>query len=78
MHRTTVMLPEALKMRAHAMAEKRGISMGELIRRALEAELEDPLRGLDDDLLFSDTETFSGDTPADLASDHDRYLYGEP
>lgn len=72
------MLPEALKMRALAMAEERGISMGELIRRALEAELEDPLRGLDSDLLFSDSETYAEDTPPDLASDHDRYLYGDP
>jgi hypothetical protein len=78
MHRTTVMLPEPLKLRAQAMAEKRGVSLGELIRRALESELEDPLRGLDDDLLFSDASTFSGDTPPDLSKDHDRYLYDEP
>lgn len=78
MHRTTIMLPEPLKLRAQAMAKQRGVSLGELIRKALIAELEDPLRGLDDDLLFSDTATFSGDTPPDLSEDHDRYLYDEP
>lgn len=78
MHRTTVMLPEPLKLRAQAAAEKRGVSLGELIRRSLVSELEDPLRGLDDDLLFSDSSTFSGDTPPDLSQDHDRYLYDDP
>jgi len=78
MHRTTVMLPEPLKLRAQAMAEKRGVSLGELIRKALVTELEDPLRGLDDDLLFSDEAVFSGETPPDLSKDHDRYLYDEP
>lgn len=33
---------------------------------------------LDDDPLFSDARTFSGDTPPDLAKDHDRYLDDEP
>lgn len=77
MNRTTVMLPKDLKSRAAEEAAQRGISLGELIRKALQDILEDPL-DFEGDALFADTARFTGDTPADLAAEHDRYLYDEP
>ena len=76
MRRTTIMLPEDLKSRAVKYAQKRGLSMGELIRHALEMLLstkaEDSL-----DPFFSDTAVFRGKGPEDLVQNHDEYLYGE-
>ena len=39
MKRTTVMLPEDLKLKAEKRAEKMGISLGELIRLSLETQV---------------------------------------
>lgn len=79
MHRTTLMLPADLKTRAQRRARDLGVSLGELIRRALEAELghaADARRSADP--LFADTAIFTGSTPPDLAARHDHYLYDEP
>jgi len=79
MHRTTLMLPPELKSQAQKQARKLGISLGELIRRALAAELSSAGRERRaEDPLFSDGAVFRGQVPADLARDHDRYLYDEP
>jgi hypothetical protein len=75
MKRTTVMLPARLRARAIARARRLGISMGELIRRSMEAMLADPA-GDGDDPLVADEAVFKGPLPDDLASNHDRYLYG--
>ena len=78
MHRTTLMLPSDLKIRAQERARALGISLGEYVRRALESELEESRT--DEraaDALFSDDAVFDGQGPADLAAEHDRYLYGE-
>ncbi len=72
MHRTTIMLPRALHERAAARAAARGMSLGELIRKLLEAETTE---AAGDDPLFLDARTFAG--PADLAASHDDQLYGE-
>lgn len=77
MHRTTVMLPENLKTRASELARRQGVSLGELIRRSLEAALEVPEKGRAADSLLADDAIFQGDTPRDLARHHDRYLYDE-
>lgn len=77
MKRTTIMLPLDLKARAARAARERGISFGELVRRSLTATIEAPPTGaVNDDPLFADSAVYEGDTPADLASDHDGYLYG--
>ena len=39
MHRTTVYLPEEMKARLAAEAERRGLSEAEIIRRAVDREL---------------------------------------
>lgn len=78
MQRTTLMLPPDLKARAQQHARGLGISLGELVRRALESELTDA--GPDDrasDILFADDAVYTGPGPRDLAAEHDRYLYDE-
>lgn len=76
MTRTTIMLPEDLKLRAQEAARRLGVSLGELIRESLESRLE--ARGArQDDPLFEDVPVYHGDVPADISEEHDRYLYGE-
>jgi hypothetical protein len=76
MIRTTVMLPIDLKRRARALAQRSGISLGELIRESLEAALRGDAGEVRDDPLFSDTATYDGPIVADLSTRHDDYLYG--
>ena len=45
MHRTTVYLPEEMKARLAAEAERRGLSEAEIIRRAVDKELTRRLTG---------------------------------
>lgn len=57
--------------------QKKGISLGELIRNAIAVNLNQSQEsGSDDDPLFSDKEIFTGDVPTDLSVHHDDYLYG--
>ncbi len=78
MKRTTVMLPDALKLRASRKASEVGISLGELIRQSLASVVRDKKSGSHhSDPLFSDLRTYTGKAPKDLAGEHDRYLYGE-
>ena len=78
MDRTTIMLPPELKTRAANQAKKKKISLGQYIREALKTSLDMEGRAeADDDPLFLDKAVFDGKTPGDLASDHDRYLYGD-
>jgi hypothetical protein len=72
MERTTVLLPAELKAQAERAAKAAGVSLGELIRRALEAKVAQAR-----DPLFADEAAFSGDTASDLAREHDRYLYDD-
>ncbi len=74
MHRTTVMLSPVLKMRAYEHAKKAHLSLGELIRHALEAFLQ---RSDEEDDFLADRRVFSGQTPKDLSQNHDDYLYGD-
>jgi predicted transcriptional regulator len=78
MDRTTIMLPPELKTRASNRAKKMKISLGQYIRDTLKKSLDmENRREADDDPLFIDEAVFDGTTPEDLASDHDRYLYGD-
>jgi hypothetical protein len=75
MERTTIMLQAHLKHRAHRLAGKLGISLDELIRESLRETLN---RDTEDVVpLYSDDATYAGPAPADLAADHDAYLYGK-
>ena len=80
MKRTTIMIPDELKMRAIKYANKMGMSLGGFIRESVERALE-PTDGEPSsdttDPLFADDAVFRGQTPADLAESHDDYLYGD-
>lgn len=73
MQRTTILLPAELKRRAVKRAKERGVSFGELVRKALAAHLRDVSDT--EDSLLADLAVFQGKTPRDLAAEHDRYLY---
>ncbi len=76
MERTTVMLPNDLKIKASQFAGKKGISLGQLIRDALEESIKTAADNENmDDPLFCDNAVFSGETPKDMAKNHDDYLY---
>ncbi len=73
MQRTTIMLPPELRRKADLEAKKQGISLGELIRRRLQTmgeATESKARR------FIDFPVWEDDGPADMAKNHDAYLYG--
>ena len=78
MQRTTVMLPQNLKLQAERYAREMGISLGELIRESLETMIN---RSNEDrptkDPLFTDDAVYIGEAPQDISVHHDEYLYGE-
>ena len=77
MHRTTIMLPEDLKAMATRRAHEDGISMGELIRLALQEYLLRDAEPVTDDPFFADTTTYDGPVPPDISINHDKYLYDD-
>jgi hypothetical protein len=77
MYRTTIMLPETLKTRALEAAREDGISLGEIIRRALEDRLAHAQTDLGRDPFFSDTRVDDSPGAEDGAARHDDYLYGD-
>ena len=78
MQRTTIMLPADLKAKALHRAREQGLSLGEFLPRSLEASLAGPGEPpRKDDPLFSDVGVYDGPVPADLAANHDDYLYDE-
>ena len=77
MKRTTIMMPDDLKIRAAKRADSLGISLGEFIRDSLERNLKLNNVVIFDDPYISDNSVYDGDTPRDLAQNHDKYLYGD-
>ncbi|MBW2534347.1 MAG: ribbon-helix-helix protein, CopG family [Deltaproteobacteria bacterium] len=77
MNRTSLMLPPELKARASRRAQQLGISLGELVRQALTEYLRPAPTSEPSDPLLDDDAVFEGDAPADVAANHDRYLYGD-
>ena len=76
MKRTTVMLPDDLKIRALKHAKAIGISLGALIRESLEKAISNDGSSLPHDPFFDDSTVFNDDIPADLSLHHDDYIYG--
>lgn len=74
MHRTTILIPEELKSQAELQARREGLSLSELIRRRLSESID--AEGRPSAAFFS-RQPWSGDTPVDLSTRHDDYLYGE-
>ena len=77
MKRTTVMIPQDLKIRAERRANSAGLSLGAFIREALEKALKSNAAGTLGDSLLDDNAVYKGDIEADLAQNHDKYLYGD-
>ncbi len=78
MHRTTILLPDDLKVSAEAEARQKGISLGELIRRKLgKSSKSKKAKSRRDDPLFrhyAKVEAPSGPATVDIALNHDKYL----
>ena len=77
MRRTTIMIPDDLKIRAARQANAIGLSLGGFIREALEKALKSDNTGKLDDPFLADNAVHEGDTEVDLAQNHDKYLYGD-
>jgi hypothetical protein len=78
MHRTTLLLPDDLKIASENYARARRISLGALIRRQLAALVAGPdAETRAQDPLFSEFATFDGAAPRNLALQHDMALYGD-
>ena len=77
MKRTTVMIPEDLKIRAAKRANTVGISLGGFIRESIERALKSDGNSALDDPYMSDNSVYEGEIPTDLAQHHDKYLYGD-
>jgi hypothetical protein len=77
MKRTTIMIPEDLKIRAARRANAVGISLGGFIRESLERALNSDGKVALDDPYLSDNSVYEDDIPTDLAQNHDNYLYGD-
>lgn len=78
MKRTTIMLPEDLKMRALKHANMMGISLGGFVRESLARALQNQNPDMPvEDPFFADEVVFDGKSPVNLAAKHDDYLYGD-
>lgn len=77
MHRTTIMIPERLKLRLEREAEHEHISLGSLVREALEKHLLLRRKAADQDPFLS-SRTFLEDKERggsrDVSLRHDTYL----
>ena len=76
MHRTTIMLPEDLKRKAEEYSRKKGLSLGEVIRKAMRDLLGKSEEDAQDSF-FCDKAIYRKDAPRDLSRNHDDYLYGD-
>jgi hypothetical protein len=75
MYRTTILLPEDLKLASEQVAKERGMSLGALIRSQLE-KVAGSRSSRAQDSVFADFVPFQGNTPSNLALNHDDELYG--
>lgn len=75
MDRTTIVLPPMLKYQAQKLAQQNQMSLAELIRTALEAQIQKLTKKKEADPFFEDQNFFKGSAPKDLSVHHDDYLY---
>lgn len=77
MHRTTILLPPALRREAENVARAQGITLSELIRRKLAAAVAARAGNRRQrDSLFRPARLIESRGAADLSARHDDYLYG--
>jgi hypothetical protein len=67
-----VPFPDDLRSEAEAAARRQGIPLDEFVRNCVSNAVH-PAQ----DPLFADQAIFTGKSPADLAENHDEYLYGK-
>lgn len=77
MKRTTIMLPEDLKVQAEKAARKSRVSLGQFIRKSIEKAVQRVVKSGQEDPFFSDKTVWRGTAPRDGALRHDKYLYGK-
>ena len=75
MEHVSITLPLELKTRAETLAREEGVSLEEFVRELLAERV--LLKPAEHDLFFAKYKTFDGDTPADFAENHDKYLYDD-
>jgi len=68
----TVQISKDLREKLAQTAQHQGMSIDAFVQLCLSSVVEKKR-----DSMFSDTAIFSGDTPDDLAENHDDYLYGD-
>lgn len=68
----SVPFPEDLREKAEAAALERGITLDEFVRRCVATTVN---VDREKDPLFADIQVYSGDAVADIAENHDQYLY---
>ncbi|MBI2345588.1 MAG: ribbon-helix-helix protein, CopG family [Deltaproteobacteria bacterium] len=78
MHRTTIMLPDALRAQLQREAERDKTSFGELVRRALQKYLLGKQGTFAQDPFLSNQTVFQDAGPTDVAERHDVYLARDP
>ena len=71
---THITLSPALIAKIEREANARGMSLPDFVRESLEQAI---AHKPSDDPLFADTAVYRDDGPADFASNHDGYLYGD-
>lgn len=74
MVKITFSAPEAVRDLAVLAARQRGVSLDEFLVKCVASTV-----GYDrsSDPLFAGLEEWTGETPSDLAENHDEYLYGD-
>jgi hypothetical protein len=78
MHRTTILLSEDLRHEAENAARRRGMTLSEMIRRLLRTAVRgNKSANRERDPLFQPRRLMRHANPADIAANHDEYLYGE-
>ena len=75
MEHLDITLPLELKTRAETLAREEGVSLEAFVRELLEERV--LLKPAERDPLFAKYKAFDGDAPADLAENHDKYLYDD-
>lgn len=75
MDRTTIVLPADLKFQAQRLAHQKHISLAELIRDALKAQIEKFSQTKKSNAFFEDRNFFKGQAPKDISVNHNDYLY---
>jgi predicted DNA-binding protein len=71
---TQISLSPDLKERIEREANARGMSLSDFVRESLEWVIS---QRRSDDPLFADNAVYRDEGPADSASNHDDYLYGD-